>query len=62
MKTLIEENDLMSIEDAARYIGVTPKTFIVNYSNKLNDVKHKIGKKCYFPKESLKRFLIINKN
>lgn len=52
----------MSIEDAARYIGVTTKTFRVNYSNKLNDVKHTIGKKCYFPKDSLKRFLISNKN
>jgi len=60
MKTLIEEQGLISLEEAAKYLGVTPRTFSANYSNKLNDVKRILGSRCYFPKEALKRFLTTN--
>lgn len=56
-KSLAEEKNLFTLEQAAKYLGVSLCTFRQNYSNRLNDVKEKIGNRVYVPKSELTRFL-----
>lgn len=57
MQTLAKDKGLLTIEESALYLGVTVLTFRQNYSNRLEDVKEKLGRRVYFPKSALTRFL-----
>ena len=62
MNLITKDKNLITLEEAAKYIGVSVQTFRQNYSNRLNDVKYKMGKRVYFPRESMERFLRISQN
>ena len=57
MKTIFEERDLVTVLEAAAYLGLTERTFRQNYSKRLQNVKVFIGKRVFFPKSALGEFL-----
>lgn len=57
MTTIFENNNLVTLDQAAEMMGITLSTFRQHYTSRFDDVKVKIGRRVYIPKDALNRIL-----
>jgi len=57
-QTVIEEEGLMTSEEAAAYLGISPGTFRVHVSKNIAPVKTRSAKRKFYRKQDLKNYFL----